>query len=211
MTDFDDFKAEQPEGQQGSNFVKYCLVCGCLVGLMGLIGVGAMVFMFKSMFITDPVQVEANLQGTIPCEVPEGYAGAFGMNMMGMRMSMIGPEGMMGSGQQNVPLMIIVMQVPPGQNPQMAKAQMQAQLQQQGGMGGGNMQVEAEETATVTIRGQPVEVQTAIGVQNGQKTKQVMAIIDKAPDDPTQVLLMFMGNADTFDEAAMQAFLQSIK
>jgi hypothetical protein len=212
MSDFDDFQAENPDGAKGGGPLKYCLICGCLLALLMGIGGVAMVAMFQDMLIMDPVRVEQNLQETIACEVPDGYGGMFAMNMMGMKMSVIGPAGM-AMGQQNqqaVPLMIIAMQVPPGQNPQAAKQQMQQQMNQ-GGMGNANMQVEDEGTLTLTIRGQDVECQEQVGVQNGQKMRQVMCIVDKAADDPTQVILMFMGAPDQFDEDAMRAFAESIK
>lgn len=211
MSDFDDFKAEDPEGPpaSGGGFLKYCLACGCLAGLMVMILGGVGIYTLKQMFITDPAAVEKNLADTLECEVPAGYGGMFAMNMAGMKMSMIAPSGTM-MGNNNVPLMIIAMQLPPGADSAQAKRQMQQQMNQ-GGMGGGSMAVEKEDKLTVMIRGAEVAGQSQVGVQNGQKMRQVVFMIDKSATDPTQVMLMFMGNQSSFDDAAMNAFLKSIK
>lgn len=209
--DFDDFEGqEQPEAaSSGGGFLKYCLACGCLAALVAMLIGGVAVYKLKQMVITSPAAVEQNLSDTLECEVPSGYAGMFGINMAGVKMSMIAPSGTM-MGNNSVPLMIIAMQLPAGSDSAQAKRQMQQQMNQ-GGMGGGSMAVEKEDAITVTIRGGEVQAQSSVGVQNGQKMKQVVLMIDKTSSDPTQVMLMFMGTESAFDQAAMDAFLQSIK
>jgi hypothetical protein len=208
--DFDDFEGQHPDGApSGGGFLKYCLACGCLAAIVAMLIGGVAVYKLKQMFITSPAAVEQNLAETLECEVPSGYAGMFGMNMAGVKMSMIAPSGtMMGNNQ--VPLMIIAMQLPPGSDSAQAKRQMQQQMSQ-GGMSSGSMAVEKEDSITVTIRGEEVQAQSSVGVQNGQKMRQVVVMIDKSSSDPTQVMLMFMGTDGSFDQEAMDAFVASIK
>ncbi len=214
MSDYDDFKGDDPDQEGGGGgFMKYCLICGCLVGLMLLLLGGGTVWWFKSMIIMDPVKVEQNLQGTIACEVPDGYHGLFGMNMMGVKMSTISPNtiSMQGGGAQgqNVPLMIMVFQMPPGQNKAQAKQQMQMRMQQQGA--GGRMTVDSQETITVPVRGQDVEAELIIGTSQGTKMRQVFLMIDKSSSDSTPIFIMFVGTEEGFDQTAMDSFLNSIK
>jgi hypothetical protein len=212
MSDFQDDFGQDPEAapQGGGGFLKYCLICGCLVALAAMLLGGIAIWKLKGMFILDPVAVEANLKDTIECEVPTGYAGMFGMNMAGVQMSMIAPSGTMKGNTSQVPLMIVAMKLPPGADSAQAKRQMQQQMNQ-GGMGGGSMSVESEDQITISIRGNDVQAQSSVGNQNGQKMKQVVLMIDRSSSDPTQVMLMFMGQAGAFDQAAMDSFLQSIK
>ncbi|RMG14139.1 MAG: hypothetical protein D6731_10715 [Planctomycetota bacterium] len=129
--------------------------------------------------------------------------------MAGVKMSVVGPAGSLG--QPNQKLMIVVFQLPPGQDPELAKQQIQQQLQQQG-RGAALQQVESEDQLTLTVRGEEVTAQQAVGVGNdGNKMRQVVLVLPRAKDDPTQVLLMFLGNAEAFDEEAMKAFLASIR
>lgn len=211
MSDFDEFQAEHPDEAKagGSGFLKFCLVCGCLVALLGVGAAVAGVALFRNMFFMDPVKVEQNLKEILPSEVPEGYQGLFGMSMAGVKMSVVGPAGSLG--QPNQKLMIVVFQLPPGQDPELAKQQIQQQLQQQG-RGAALQQVESEDQLTLTVRGEEVTAQQAVGVGNdGNKMRQVVLVLPRAKDDPTQVLLMFLGNAEAFDEEAMKAFLASIR
>lgn len=213
MSDFDDFKAEDPDQEGGGGgFLKYCLICGCLVAVMLVVLGGGVAMWFKSMIIMDSAKVEQNLVGTIDCTVPPGYHGLFGMNAMGVKMSVLAPDSVtFGSGQQpkDIPLMIIAFQMPPGASKQQAKQQMQSQMQQQ--QGGGRMQVESQETINVKVRGVDVEAEKVVGVQQGQKMIQIFTMVDKSASDPTPIFLMFTGSADTFDQAALDAFLNSIK
>lgn len=211
MSDFDDFKAEDPDQDGGGGFLKYCLICGCLVGLMLVVLGGGVTMWFKSMLILDSAKVEQNLANTIDCTVPSGYHGLFGVNAMGVKMSVLAPDSVtFGSGQQqNVKLMIIAFQMPPGASKQQAKQQMQMQMQQRGGAGG--MQIESQETITLKVRGQDVEAEKVVGVQQGQKVIQVFTMVDKSQTDATPIFLMFSGEADGFDQTAMDAFLNSIK
>ena len=213
MSDFDDFKDDDANQEGGGGFLKYCLICGCLVGLMLLLLGGASVWWVKGMIIMDAAKVEQNLKGTIDCEIPEGYHGLFGMNMMGIRMSTISPNSisMQGGGAQgqNQPLMFMVFQMPPGQSRAQAKQQMQQQMQAQGA--GGNMTIDSQETIKLTVRGQEVEAERMIGTSRGQKVRQIFTTIDKSSTDKTPIFIMFMGVDDGFDQTAMDFFLNSIK
>ena len=60
------------------------------------------------------------------------------------------------------------------------------------------------------VRTRP-EADKIVGVQQGKKVVQVFTMIDRSTTDMTPIFLMFTGSADEFDQAAMEAFLNSIK
>ena len=117
------------------------------------------------------------------------------------------------ANQNNLPLMIMVSTIPPGQNAEQMKMQMQQAMQQQGGGGGNtNIKVESEQQVTVKVRGQDVAVTELVGAdQNGVKMKQVVMIVPRSTTSTDQVFIMFMGKADVFDQTAVDAFVKSIR
>lgn len=217
MGDYTEFDERPPEKTGGSGFLKFCLICGCLLLLlMGAVG-GFMAYQVSQMFTVDPVKVTAKVEADIlpGSKVPQGYTGMMAMKMPGlMEFAIVVPQGMQQqANQNNLPLMIMICTLPPGANPDQMKMQMQQAMQQQGQGGASTqIQVEAEKEHTITVRGQEVPLQELVGVaDNGVKMKQVIAVVPQAPGSTEQVLLMFMGKEDVFDQAAVDAFLRSIQ
>ncbi|MCO5171872.1 MAG: hypothetical protein M9894_36695 [Planctomycetes bacterium] len=217
MGDYTDFDEQQADRAGSSGFLKFCLICGCLLLLLMGAGAGVMYWQLKDMFVMDPVRVTAKVEAEIlpGAKVPDGYSGMFAMRFPGglMEFALIAPEGMQQQANQNtLPLMIMACTIPPGSSADEVKGQMQQAMQQQTGRAGGNMKVEAEEQRTITARGVEVTLQEHVGVaDNGVKMKQLLVIVPQKPGSSQQVLLMFMGKEDIFDQAAVDAFLESLR
>lgn len=219
MGDYTEFDERPPEKSGGGGFLKFCLICGCLLLLLAGAGFGFMAYQVSQMLTMDPVKVVAKVETEIlpGSKMPPGYAGMMAMKIPGMMEFAIAvPQGMQQQANQgNLPLMIMICTLPPGANPDQMKQQMLQQMQQQQGQsagGGGQLQVEAEKQRTIKVRGQEVPLQELVGVaDNGVKMKQVLAVVPQAPGSNEQVLLMFMGKEDIFDQAAVDAFLKSIE
>lgn len=207
---------EEPTKSGGSGFLKFCLICGCLLLLL-LAGIGGFVAYQASQMLTmDPVKVVAKVESDLlpGSKVPPGYEGMMGMKIPGVfEMAIVVPQGMrQQTGQNNLPLMMMISTIPPGQSADQMKQQMQQAMQQQGGGGNTNIQVESEQQVTVKVRGQDVAVTELVGAdQNGVKMKQLVMIVPRAAGSTDQVFMMFMGKADVFDQAAVDAFIQSIR
>lgn len=218
MGDQQGYEEEQQGKSGGSGFLKFCLICGCLLFLILAAVGGFLAYQASQMFTMDPVKVVAKVEGDIlpGSKVPPGYEGMMGMKVPGvMEMAIVIPQGMRQQTQQNnLPLMIMICTIPPGQSPEQMQLQMQQAMKQQGGGGGGNtqLQVEAQQQLTVKVRGQDVTVNEQVGAdQNGVKMKQLVMIVPRSANSTDQVLLMFMGKADVFDQAAVDAFINSIR
>lgn len=217
MGDQQGYEEEQEGKSGGSGFLKFCLICGCLLFLVIAAVGGFLAYQASQMFTMDPVKVVAKVEGDIlpGSKVPPGYEGMMGMKIPGVfEMAIVIPQGMRQQTQQNnLPLMIMICTIPPGQSPDQMKLQMQQAMNQQGG-GNANTQikVEAEQQLTVKVRGQDVTVNELVGAdQNGVKMKQQVMIVPRSATSTDQVLLMFMGKADVFDQAAVDAFINSIR
>jgi hypothetical protein len=221
----DDFgEPPEPRGKKkgGGGFLKFCLVCGCIVLLLAGLAGAAAVYAVSQAVSMDPTTVAARAQEIIPCTIPPGYQGAmaFRIPFVGVSMVMIGPPGMLQNQQGTPPgqsgMMIMLLSIPPGQNPQQLQNQMQAKMQQQG-QGGPNtqLQVESTQARTFKIRGADVEFTEQVGVQqSGQgavRMRQLTAMIPHTPGSADQVLIMIMGPEQGFDQAALEAFLGSIR
>ncbi len=201
----------------GGGLLKFCLACGCLVIALGLFGVFMAYRAARQMFSMDPPTVEARLQSIVPATVPPGYSGMMAMKIpfTPIEMAIVAPEGFaQNQGGQQPPLMVIVMKIPEGADARQMRQQLQQAAAQQGGGGAGppgEIQVEAEEQTTVKIRGEDVAVVTQIGRQNGVPTKQVIVSLPPAPGSNEAVIIMGMGEESKFDQAAWDAFLNSVR
>lgn len=208
---------EEPAKSGGSGFLKFCLICGCLLFLILAAVGGFIAYQASQMLTMDPIKVVAKVESDLlpGSKVPPGYEGMMGMKIPGVwEMAIIVPQGMrQQTNQNNLPLMIMVSTIPPGQNADQMKMQMQQAMQQQGGGGGNtNIKVESEQQVTVKVRGQDVAVTELVGAdQNGVKMKQVVMIVPRSTTSTDQVFIMFMGKADVFDQAAVDAFVNSIR
>lgn len=217
MGDYTEFDERPPERSGGSGFLKFCLVCGCLLALLVVAVGGFMAYQLSQMLTTDPAKVAAKVESEIlpGSKVPPGYSGMMAMKLPGvMEFAIVVPQGMQQqANQNNLPLMMMICTLPPGADPDQMKHQMQQAMAQQGQAAANTqLQVEAEQQHTIQVRGQEVPIQELVGVaDNGVKVKQVIAIVPRAPGSNEQILLMFMGKEDIFDQAAVDAFLKSLQ
>jgi hypothetical protein len=204
--------AGEPAPQQKSGmpgWLKCCLIVGCLVLLIGGIAAGVMVYTASKMFMMDPVKVNALAKDIVPCEPPPGYAGFMGMNVAGVKMAMIAPEGIMKNQQpgNKPPLMIMIMSMPQKQDPAALKSQADMQLAKQGH----SMSAEKSEKQTLKIRGHDVEVMKMVA-SDGQIAYELVLEQEPTATNPAgQEIIMIMGPGDRFDQKAMDAFVGSIK
>lgn len=220
----------QAAPRQGSSAWKWCLGIGCALFLLAGIGVGVAVMIgaaaIKSMTpVTDPVQVQQRLTGIIPSQPPPGYEGVFAFSLPGglFQMAMIAPQGTkQGQNNANAPLMIMVCTIPAGSGPDQMKAKireaMQKNMDQNGAAGveGDGLLVEAEDgetvSQTISVRGEEVAIEQTVGkTKDGQSVKQILVLVPRSKDSEQMVMIMGVGKADTFDQAAFDAYLQSIR
>ena len=214
-----------PQAQpKGSNWWKWCLGCGCAALLIGGIATAVAISMGAALVsqmvpVTDPVQVQQRLSAIVPSQPPPGYEGVMAMSIPGVfQMAMIAPQGFKQQQQGNQPpqLLLMVCTLPPGAHMEEMKRKMKDALQQAPGGQTGELMVEAEDgeqtVQTVTVRGQSMKLEQTVGrSQDGRRVKQVVMLLPRDADSEEMVLIMGMGDADNFDQAALDAYLQSIR
>lgn len=222
----------QAAPQKGSSAWKWCLGIGCALFLLAGIGVGVATVFLGAMWnsiqpVTDPVQVQQRLTGIIASQPPPGYEGVFAFSFPGVfQMAMIGPQGTkQGQNNANAPLMIMVCTIPPGSGPEQMKDKIREAMQKSaaqngaGGAGGDATQelmVESEDgttmSRTISVRGEQVSIEQTVGrTKDGQSVKQVLVLVPRSKDSEQMVMIMGVGKADTFDQAAFDAYLESIR
>lgn len=215
MGDYTDFDA-QPGGKPagGGGFLKFCLICGCILLALMAAGGGFIAYQASQLLTVDPAKVVTKVESDIlpGSDVPANYQGLMAMKIPGMmEFAVIVPQGMQQQANQNqVGLMMWVCSMPAGANQAQMQQQMQASMQGQGG-GNTKIQVEAENQKVVKVRGQDTAFTETIGTSDGVPVKQLIGVIPRSAGSGDQVLIMFMGKADIFDQAAVDAFLSSIK
>src|SRR5690606_25467080 len=62
MGDYTEFDERPPERSGGSGFLKFCLVCGCLLVLLVVAVGGFMAYQLSQMLTTDPAKVAAKVE-----------------------------------------------------------------------------------------------------------------------------------------------------
>lgn len=201
--------APAPQAQKSGmpGWLKCCLIAGCVavLGVGGFLALSG--YMMSKAFMLDPVKVNAVARDIVPCDPPPGYNGFMGMNMAGVKMAMIGPEGMMsGKYPGGPPLMIMLMAMP-----QKDKAALKMQADMQMAKQGHRVNADKTETVMLKIRGKDVEAQKMIS-NDGQLMYAI--ILEQEPtatNSSGQEIIMIMGRQEGFDQKAMDAFISSIK
>jgi hypothetical protein len=195
-----------------SRGVKIALVV--VVILLGLCCMGGAAFFLISQrvvsqaFTDDPAKAATLGHEIVDYSLPDGYRELGGMNALVFKMVFIG-----STSKTSDSMFIVLMQIPAGTT--MDREEMQRQMtqamQQQGR--DRNFQAHVVDTQTVTIKGQPVtltvsEGQVTEGSDAGATFRQVIGVF---PAKDGTAMLMVMGNKDTWDQAALDSFLASIK
>jgi hypothetical protein len=195
-----------------SKGVKIALVV--VVILLGLCCVGGAAVYFitqrvvSQAFTDDPAKAATLAHEIVDYSLPDGYREQGGINAAIFKMVFIGPTSM---NQDS--MFIILMQIPAGANmsPEEMQRQITQTMQQQGQ--GRNIQTHEVGTQTATIKGQPVTLTVSEGtVTEGSEAGSVFRqVIGVFPAKEGTAMLMVMGNKDTWDQAALDNFLASIK
>ncbi|MCA9963326.1 MAG: hypothetical protein KC423_03755 [Anaerolineales bacterium] len=186
------------------------IVLGVLLATCCIITVAFMVIipMFVTRVASDSV-VEGDAaadvgQEIVDYELPSGYKEEGGVQILGMRMVFIVPEG--GSGQ-----MMALMQFPSGIpiNDEDMRQQMQDAIGQQAGRQG-NVAFAVVATEQAVINGKPAVLTTLEGTdENGQTMRQIFGIFEAK--NGSGAMVMVMGDEAGWDETAVNQFLASIR
>lgn len=180
------------------------LFCLCAVG------VAVLVFMrigqqFKEGMKTDPEGASKAAHAIADYELPEGYEERIAMDFFAYTMVMMGPKSAANPSSTAGP-MIMLAQFQVATNQQQMEEQMRRSFEQQSGRRG--LKMEVVDVKKMTIRGQEVDVTTFEGKDdNGFVMRQVLATF---PGKDGTALLMIMGLAQTWDEAEIDQFIESI-
>ncbi|MHC5038298.1 MAG: hypothetical protein ACYTHM_13365 [Planctomycetota bacterium] len=190
--------------EQKSNLWKWLLGCGCLVVLIGAVGIGIVVWQISKSFTTDPVKAKAIANSFLQFDLPDGYQMKFAMKLMGVKMAVF-----MHKEKQESGMMGWMMFFPKslGQDRATMKAKMEEQMQKQGNRRGGK--VESTETEILTVRGE--EVEATRSVVSGESGKNMIQYSFFLTATDGTVMIMAMGPEEGFDENAFHDFVDSIK
>lgn len=203
-----------PKPKQGlPTIVKVLLGCGCAVALVVGLAVGGGAWFFYSRISMDPAKVGVFADRALPgAKAPAGYEGKFGLDIM-VKIAMFGPTGVdldkLDPGEHT---QIMVIGIPAGANMNRSQIRMQArQSMQQQGRNDELRDVESLGTETFTIRGAAVEFEKARGKSSkgGKSALHYFGVVDNPGGAPAGIMLQ--GPEATFDRAAVDAFLASIK
>ena len=127
------------------------------------------------------------------------------MDFFAYTMVMMGPKSAANPSSTAGP-MIMLAQFQVATNQQQMEEQMRRSFEQQSGRRG--LKMEVVDVKKMTIRGQEVDVTTFEGKDdNGFVMRQVLATF---PGKDGTALLMIMGLAQTWDEAEIDQFIESI-
>ena len=133
--------------------------------------------------------------------LPAGYTESFGMNMLVYKLVGITPENFNGDG-----MMFMLMGTnSAGASQAEMERQMQQAFQQQYGKAGSRMEVMGQER--VNIRGQSV----TLTIAENDASPRLRQAIGTFEGKNGLVIVMAMGAADTWDNALLREFLESIR
>lgn len=177
-------------------------ICVCAISFILLQSAGS--FLEQSL-VTDPAEVATIGAKIATYDPPAGYSQNFGMSLFGF--DLVGLTA--GEGKEETAPLIFMMQFPTWAN--MEEAQMEQQLQQAIGRQANSqdLQLEIADLNTVTIRDQEVTLTTREGANADEVSLRQVTGVFQGKGGP--VLLMIMGNIDTWDQATVDAFIGSIR
>jgi hypothetical protein len=180
------------------------LFCLCAVG------VAALLFMrmgqqFREGMKTDPQGASEAAHAIADYELPEGYQEQVAMDFFAYSMVIIGPRSS-GSPSSAAKPMIMLAQFQVVTNQQQMEEQLRRSFEQQAGRRGLTMKV--VEVKKMIIRGEEVEVTTLEGTDDNDFAMR--QLITTFPGKDGTAMLMIMGPAEFWDEAAIDDFIKSI-
>lgn len=192
--------------------------CGGCVGLIGLL-FGLLVYAMvaaDSVSQRDPASAEASLQQIVACTLPEGYRGFRGIAREGRRIVLVTPHTHSGL---KVPLTgrlaLSVWTFKEGKaDLTEVQAYWESKLKEE--WFDEALAPESEESLTLKARGVPCQarVLTYQGGLREPKTVRVRLVLLSLPrhvGQPEQIAVGAIGGEERFDQAALDAFLSSLK
>jgi len=136
-------------------------------------------------------------------ELPAGYQERMAMNIMFYSFVMIGEDDASSTGKP----IIMLAQFQAGVDQQQMEQQLRQSLEQQAGNRGMNMHL--VEVKKMTIRGEETDVSIYEGSdQSGNTVRQLLAAF---PGKKGTAMLMIMGDAQDWDQTAIDDFITSIR
>ena len=179
------------------------LFCLCAVGVAALVFL-RMGQQFRQGMKTDPQAASKAARAIADYELPPGYQEQFAMDFFVYNMVMIAPQ----SAQDNPSGKPIIMlaQFKAVGNQQQMEQQIRQSFEQQAGRRGLTMKLVSVKKQT--IRGEEVDVATYEGSdQNGVTLRQLVTTF---PGKGGTAMLMIMGTTQSWDEDAIDKFIESI-
>jgi hypothetical protein len=151
---------------------------------------------------TDPEGAAEAAHAIVDYELPPGYQEQMAMDLLIYSVVMIGPD----SPSESDPLIMLAQFNQSNIDRQEMEQQMRRSFEQQSGRRGADMQLVKVEKKT--IRGEEVEVTTYEGTdENGIVVRQ---LITSFPGKKGIAVLIIMGSTQSWDQSAMDAFIESI-
>lgn len=178
-----------------------CCVGGVAAFLIGgrLLGQAA-----QQAFVEDPEQAAQIGHEIADYVLPPGYHEMGAMNALIFKMVFIGPQS-----RSSDMMIFALMQYPIGSDVDQEEMQRQMRQAVEQQSRRRNMQMRVVGTRQVTIKGQPVTLVISEGSSSeGQMFRQVWGMF---PGKGGTAMIMAMGAQDSWDQAALDKFLASIK
>lgn len=188
------------------------IILGIVGGVVVLCcGIGALGFFLAPSFLEDfatesfadtPQEAAAVGQEIIDYELPSNFQEDAGMELLGIKMVMITSSDMA----------ISIMEFPAAMkgNEAQMESQMQQQFSTQGGSNNSTVSFEAVGTQDVEIGGETRTLTIMEGSdENGDTQRMIQGFFESKSGGPS--MLMIMGPADSWDDAGIQQFLDSLR
>lgn len=180
----------------------------CIVSVIALVAGGNwLVNQAEQGIIQDPAEAAAKGQDIVNYELPAGYREEAAMDMLGLMEMVFITQGSMDTADDMV--IFLARFSIPGMSASDTD-QMKEQMQQgfSGSSSSGGVTFTEIETREITINGEPTTLTVSEGESDGNMMRQAAAgfVSDGKP-----AMVMIMGPADAWDEAAVEEFLASLE
>lgn len=175
------------------------VICLCIAGV-GLFAINRAGKLIGQSTSTDPVKVSQTASQIADYTLPAGYKEAFAMSILNVTMA--------GFTREDTGMTIFLFQMPA--NAGLSSEQMQKQMQQAlENQTGKRYNLNYIGSQTATIRGQATELMIYEGTTDqGEAVRQMMGFFEGKNGT---AWLMVTGNPDSWDQAGVNAFIQSLR
>lgn len=190
-----------------------CVGCGLII----LISFAFLAYTYvraTRIFIHDPLAVEANLKEIVSCSVPQGYHGFLGANDEGkLRIALLAPKTYEGTQiDVKLPLVISAWSFPSERSVGARREEVVKYWHGVAQKSAGELkEVGAEESLVLVVRKKQRGATVQRLVFEEATLRLIVVLVPRAPGSDEQIALSFVGEGESFDQAAMDAFLASIE